>query len=91
MPENYRVSGALYAQEVGSNYDRTDRTRFNVADDGWSVSEPSKMDDVIYALQDKHIDTKRVVQAIIGAGKKIRDAFNPTCRKNCSTAAPPRA
>ena len=26
---------------------------------------------------DKHIDTKRVVQAIIGAGKKIRDAFNP--------------
>lgn len=54
------------------------RVRYNVADDGaWEVAEPSKMDDVLYALQDKHIDTKRVVQAIIGAGKKIRDAFNP--------------
>ena len=51
--------------------------RYNVADEGWSVSEPSKMDDVIYALQDKHIDTKRVIQSIMKAGKKIADAFNP--------------
>jgi len=51
--------------------------RYNVADEGWDVAEPSKMDEVIYALQDKHIDTKRVIQAIMGAGKKIRDNFNP--------------
>jgi len=57
----------------GSNPD----IRYNVADEGWAVSEPSKMDDVIYALQDKHIDTKRVMQAIMGAGKKIKDSFNP--------------
>ena len=55
----------------------SDAIRYNVADEGWDVSEPSKMDDVIYALQDKHIDMKRVVQAIMGAGKKIRDSFNP--------------
>ena len=55
----------------------SDAIRYNVADEGWSVSEPSKMDDVIYALQDKHIDTKRVIQSIMKAGKKIRDAFNP--------------
>ena len=54
-----------------------DGIRYNIADEGWSVSEPSKLDDVIYALQDKHIDTKRVVQAIIGAGRNIHDQFNP--------------
>lgn len=52
--------------------------RYNVADDdGWQVAEPSKMDDVIYAMQDKHIDTKRVMQAIMKTGKKIRDSLNP--------------
>ena len=51
--------------------------RYNVADEGWSVAEPSKMDDVIYALQDKQIDMKRVVQSIANAGKKIIDQFNP--------------
>lgn len=79
MPIAYRKDGAMYFGEIGGEaLDRTDRVRFNVADDGaWEVSEPSKMDDVLYALQDKHIDTKRVVQAIVGTGKKIRDAFNP--------------
>ena len=37
--------------------------RYNLADDGWAISAPSKLDDVIYALQDKHVDTKRVEQA----------------------------
>lgn len=50
--------------------------RYNVADEGWSVSEPSKMDDVIYALQDKQIDLKRVMQSIMATGKKIKDNFN---------------
>lgn len=50
--------------------------RYNVADEGWQVSEPSKMDDVIYALQDKQIDLKRVMQSIMATGKKVRDNFN---------------
>ena len=50
--------------------------RYNVSDDGWSVSEPSKMDDVIYALQDKQIDMKRVVQSIMRTGKKVKDEVN---------------
>lgn len=58
----------------GSNPD----IRYNVADDGaWEVSEPSKMDDVIYSLQDKHIDTKRVMAAIRATGKQIADAVDP--------------
>jgi hypothetical protein len=51
--------------------------RYNVADEGWSVTEPSKMDDVIYALQDKQIDMKRIMQSIMKTGKQIRDNLNP--------------
>ena len=50
--------------------------RYNVADDGWSVSEPSKMDDLIYAMQDKQIDMRRVVQSIMRTGKKVKDEVN---------------
>ncbi|MFA7290879.1 MAG: LPD38 domain-containing protein [Rhodocyclaceae bacterium] len=52
--------------------------RYNVTDDdAWSVSEPSKLDDVIYAVQDKHVDTKRVLQAIKANGQKIADQIDP--------------
>lgn len=30
----------------------------------WNAPEPSKFDDLVYKLQDKHIDTKRVIDAI---------------------------
>lgn len=50
--------------------------RYNIADDGWSVADPSKMDDLIYVLQDKHVDMKRVIQSIVATGKQIKDAFN---------------
>lgn len=55
----------------------SDAIRYNVADDAWGVAEPSKMDDVIYSLQDKHIDLKRVIEGIRATGKKIADAVNP--------------
>ncbi len=78
------VSGTAMATQSSSDQmivsqsdSRNNGIRYNVADDHWGVAEPSKMDDVIYALQDKHIDTKRVMQAIMGAGKKIKDSFNP--------------
>jgi hypothetical protein len=50
--------------------------RYNVAEDGWSVSEPSKMDDLIYAMQDKQVDMKRVMQSIMQTGKKVKDEVN---------------
>lgn len=50
--------------------------RYNIADDHWDVAAPSKMDDVIYALQDKQIDLKRVVQSIAKTGKQIADNVN---------------
>jgi hypothetical protein len=43
----------------------------------WGSPNDSKMDNVIYILQDKHIDTKRVVQNIKAAGKNIADRWDP--------------
>jgi N12 class adenine-specific DNA methylase len=73
--ESTAPKGRLASWLAGVN--QGERVRYNVADEGWSVAEPSKMDDVIYALQDKQIDMKRVVQSIANAGKKIIDQFNP--------------
>ncbi len=42
----------------------------------WDAPEPSKMDSVIYALQDKHIDTKRVLQAVRQGGKAVADVWD---------------
>jgi hypothetical protein len=43
----------------------------------WGMPTGSKIEDVIYTLQDKNIDTKRVIQEIEKSGKKIMDAWNP--------------
>jgi hypothetical protein len=43
----------------------------------WDAPSESKMDSVIYTLQDKQIDTKRVVENIRKAGKQIADRWNP--------------
>lgn len=43
----------------------------------WEVPEPSRMDDIIYSLQDSKIDTKRVQKAIKDAIGAIDDAANP--------------
>jgi hypothetical protein len=42
----------------------------------WESPEASKMDNVIYALQDKNIDLKRVTQKIKQAGNDISDRWN---------------
>lgn len=48
----------------------------NVDEDSWGGPEESKFDDLIYKLQDKQIDTKRVVEAIREAGGRLKDATN---------------
>lgn len=42
----------------------------------WDSPETSKIDDVIYALQDKNIDLKRVTQAINETGAEIDDRWD---------------
>ena len=50
--------------------------RYNVAST-FDGPVASKMDNVIYSLQDKHIDMRRVVQSIEGASGDIADEINP--------------
>lgn len=42
----------------------------------WAAPSDSKMDNVVYALQDKNIDLKRVTSAIKAAGTQISDRWN---------------
>ena len=42
----------------------------------WDATEPSRLDAFIRVLQDKHIDTKRVLQAIRNASGAIDDALD---------------
>lgn len=42
----------------------------------WKAPDASKFDSVVYALQDKHVDLKRVTQAIKDAGNEISDRWN---------------
>jgi len=42
----------------------------------WSGYQASKLDDVIRTLQDKHIDSKRTVQAIKAAGRQVADKWD---------------
>jgi hypothetical protein len=42
----------------------------------WDAPEPSKFDNLIYTLQDKNIDLKRVTQEIQKAGNDIDDRWN---------------
>jgi hypothetical protein len=43
----------------------------------WGRPDDSKIDNIIYTLQDKQIDTKRVVESIKKSGKEIADKWNP--------------
>jgi hypothetical protein len=43
----------------------------------WVTPIDSKMDNIIYTLQDKLIDTKRVVENIRKSGKQIADRWDP--------------
>ena len=42
----------------------------------WNGYQASKLDDVIRTLQDKHIDSKRAVQAIKAAGRQVADKWD---------------
>lgn len=42
----------------------------------FNTPEPSKIDDIIFKLQDKHIDLKRAIHGITDAGRQIADKWN---------------
>lgn len=57
--------------QVGKNiYGRTPMV-------AWTKPDETKLDDFIYKMQDKHIDTKRVIQGIEESIGRIDDKWNP--------------
>jgi hypothetical protein len=88
--EKHQVDGALLSRKAGTpprlSRANTPDTRSQVrgmarrADTinaAWKAPEPTRMDDFIYTLQNKHVDMHRVVSAIDAQIGKIEDAFNP--------------
>ena len=43
----------------------------------WQAPEPSRLDDLIYSMQDKRVDLKRVVQSIKKSAGSIADNIDP--------------
>ncbi len=43
----------------------------------WDAPDPSRIDNLLYTLQDKHIDTRRVLQAINKHSGTVPDAVDP--------------
>lgn len=43
----------------------------------WIADEPTRLDDFLYMMQDKQIDTKRIIQAITKVSGNIADEFDP--------------
>jgi hypothetical protein len=70
-----QIAGAK-AGEV--SFDEDSGVRFSRvgSNASWDAPEPSKIDDLIYSLQNKHIDLKRVTEAVRESGKQLAEKFN---------------
>jgi len=51
----------------------------------WQTPDKSKLDNVIYMLQNKFVDLKRVIQGIQKAGNSIDDKWNPYLQEELYT------
>lgn len=50
--------------------------RFSRKTEGFAVAESGKKDNLIYELQDKHIDLRRIIEGIRAAGGVVSDKWN---------------
>lgn len=76
-PTGRGLTGQL-RQAVGDLFgSETEAMRPRAAGSVWDTPTPSKMDDALYSLQDKQIDTKRVIEAVKEASGGIADEWNP--------------
>lgn len=85
---NHKVFIAFHPEQIKSAIGNTGQYADNSADiryesyqnetpqAQWHGPTESKIDSLIYKLQNKHIDTKRVIEAIEKTGKNIEDSWN---------------
>ena len=69
-------SGAMFSRAATAQPGQRTQTAPTQAGAKWAMPEPSRFDKAVYKMQDKHIDTLRVIQEIEKAGKAIADDQN---------------
>jgi len=71
---------SLYRDSAGGSYSKQPPGgpvgMFSRKQSSWTDPEPTKLDDLLYEIQDKHIDTKRAIQAITKYAGELADNFN---------------
>ena len=65
-----------YSKEEVSEPSKARNIEGEIVSPVWNSPEATKTDNLIYKLQDKHIDTKRVQQAIIKEAGDLEDKWN---------------
>ena len=80
LPGEFQTAKGLQARNVATEADVVNRdvsfsrakpARADAAD--WQTPSASTWDDLTYKLQDKHVDTKRVLESVRATGKAIGD------------------
>lgn len=71
------VRGTAFSATTAEDVDAVPATAEPVGNRAtWDAPEPTRLDSVLHALQDKHIDTKRVLQAIKKNSKELAESLD---------------
>lgn len=69
-------SGAMFSRAATAQPGQRTQTAPSQPGAKWAMPEPSRFDSAVYKMQDKHVDTLRVIQEIEKAGKAIAEDQN---------------
>ena len=69
-------SGAMFSRAATAQPGQQTQTAPSQPGAKWAMPEPSRFDSAVYKMQDKHIDTLRVIQEIEKTGKAIAEDQN---------------
>jgi hypothetical protein len=75
-PENPDIAFSKQTVEAAPKVDKHRNIDGMIVSPVWTSPEVSKVDNLLYKLQDKHIDTKRVIQAIQKEAGDLDDKWN---------------
>ena len=75
-PEEADIRFAQEKVEAPTKEDKHRNVNGQIVSPVWTSPEVSKIDDLLYKLQDKHIDTKRVIEEITKTAGLLDDRWN---------------
>ena len=76
LSQEAQLSERVASEEPTAKVDKHRNIDGQIVSPVWNSPEVSKIDNFLYKLQDKHIDTKRVMQAITKAAGQLDDNWN---------------